>query len=374
MDQDDRWLQRALELAAQAYGETSPNPLVGAAVVRGGRIVGEGVHRRAGQPHAEPQALAVAVRAIAPAEPVERDLTLYVNLEPCSHRGLTPPCVEAILAAPVARVVASVLDPDPRVSGRGVELLRAAGVRVDVGCRRREAVELNHIFIGRQLRRRPFVALKVALAADDCIAAAGGKAARITGEESQRHAHRLRAGHDAILIGVQTLATDRPRLDRRMYDGPGRSPRRLVVDPHLRARPEWLWANGRAVVFCAAESLDTRLDQARALEARADLVGLPRQGAGLDLDALVAALEPRGIWSVLVEGGGRTHRAFLDAGLWDRVYLYRNPELRLAGMPWAAEAAWEREKAHAVERARLHLGPDELEVIAHRDSLVDAGR
>jgi diaminohydroxyphosphoribosylaminopyrimidine deaminase/5-amino-6-(5-phosphoribosylamino)uracil reductase len=369
MHDDDRTMDRALELAARAYGQTSPNPLVGAVVVRAGRIVGEGAHQRAGLAHAEPQALAAALAA-SPAD-AERDLTLYVNLEPCCHEGLTPPCVEAILAAPVSRVVASMLDPDPRVSGRGVERLRRSGVQVDLGCRRPEAEELNHIFIARQRRRRPFVALKVALSADDCIAAADGSRVQITGDAAQQHAHRVRAGHDAILIGVQTLAADRPRLDRRLYDGPGGAPRRLVLDPRLRARPEWLWPDGETVLFCSRRSLESP-GQARELEARARLVGLPERDERLDLEALVGGLEPLGIWSVLVEGGGRTQRGFLDAGLWDRMLLYRNLELRLNGLRWQAGPAWERERERGVVRERRVLGGDELEVVAHRDSLAES--
>jgi diaminohydroxyphosphoribosylaminopyrimidine deaminase / 5-amino-6-(5-phosphoribosylamino)uracil reductase len=367
MHDDDRTMDRALDLAARGYGQTSPNPLVGAVVVRAGRVVGEGVHLRAGQAHAEPQALAAALDA-GSADAAD-DLALYVNLEPCCHQGLTPPCVDAILAARVTRVVASMLDPDPRVSGRGVERLRRSGVRVDLGCRRQEAEELNHVFIARQRRRRPFVALKVALSADDCIAAADGSRVRITGEAAQRHAHRVRAGHDAILVGVQTLAVDRPRLDRRLYDGPGGTPRRLVLDPRLRARPEWLWADRPSVLFCSRRRLEASPVQARDLGARAELVGLPERDDGLDLEALVGSLEGLGIWSVLVEGGGRTQRGFLAAGLWDRMLFYRNPELRLRGLRWEAGPAWEREREHGVVRERTALDGDRLEVVAHRDSL-----
>jgi diaminohydroxyphosphoribosylaminopyrimidine deaminase/5-amino-6-(5-phosphoribosylamino)uracil reductase len=360
---DARFLDRALELAASAYGCTSPNPMVGAVVVRDGEILGTAAHQRAGAPHAEPQALAAAFEADVSTATSSREWTLYLNLEPCAHHGRTPPCVEAIVKAPVRRVVASLVDPDPRVAGRGFERLRGAGIAVDIGGRAALAAELNHVFIGRQRRGRPFVALKVALAADGSIAAADGSPVAITGETARRHVHRLRAGLDAILVGVETLRRDRPRLDRRLDDGPGRAPRRLVLDPDLRADPEWLWpGEPRGVLFCKAGARDargTRLAQV------ADLVTLPECGTGLDLAALPDALVQLDLASVLVEGGGRTHRACLEAGLWDRMYVYRNPRLALGGLPWAAAPAWDAARAGLAPHARRDLDGDELEIWEH---------
>jgi diaminohydroxyphosphoribosylaminopyrimidine deaminase/5-amino-6-(5-phosphoribosylamino)uracil reductase len=369
---DVTYMRRALQLASQAYGQTAPNPLVGAVVVRDGRIVGEGTHRRAGARHAEPQALDAAAAHRRDAQGA-RDLTLFVNLEPCCHQGLTPPCVEAIVASRVGRVVVAMLDPDPRVAGAGLARMRAAGLRVETGCLEREAEELNHVFVARQRRGRPFVALKVALSADGCIAAADGAPRRITGEAAQRHAHRLRAGYDGILIGVETLRRDRPRLDRRLYDGPGRAPRRIVVDPKLRSRAEWLWDDTPpALVLCAEDVLRRSPAAAPALAARARFVGLPRGRDGLDVEALLQALQTHEVWSVLVEGGGRTHAAFLAAGFWDRVYLYRNPRLRLDGLAWSAAEAWRRAAPAAALREPARLGDDELSVHVHRDSVLGA--
>lgn len=351
-----------LDLARLAYGETSPNPLVAACIVRDGRIVAAGVHRRAGSPHAEPQALLALAQD--PAMASTTDLVLHVNLEPCAHHGRTPPCVEAILASPVRRVVAALRDPDPRVAGQGIAHLRAAGVEVTVGPGAREAAELNHVFIARQLRGRPFVALKVARDAGGAIAHADGRPAAITGAAARRHAHWLRAGHDAVLVGVETLRRDRPRLDRRLYIGPGREPRRLVIDPTLRAAPEWLWPGESPlpVIFCTQPAAAA---QAARYRGRAELVPLPGRGAELDLAALPAALASLGVTSVLVEGGGVTHARFLAAGLWDRLYEYTAPQVRLQGMPWSADGTWAAAARVPVPLAAAVLDADRVTVWAH---------
>lgn len=403
--EDVVWMRRVLELAAQAYGETSPNPLVGALVVGPRGVLGTGVHRRAGLPHAEPQAIDAALAEIQRAQDASADLTLFVNLEPCSHHGQTPPCVDAILCSPVRRVVAAMVDPNPQVAGSGIARLRASGVQVDVGCLGREAAELNHVFVARHLRRRPFVALKVALSADGCIAGAGGEPARITGDTARAHTHWLRAGLDAILVGVETLRRDRPRLDRRLYHGPGRNPRRLVLDPNLRCRPEWLWACAppghgraraaatpwhvpedpraaaesahppveRALVFCADDTLARGAAVAPELAARAAIVPLPRAGPSLDLGALVTALEVHGLSSVLVEGGGHTQRTFFEADLWDRVYVYENPALHLAGLAWQAAPLWALLRSGAYLQRSETLGGDRLDVFDHPHSVFAGG-
>ena len=356
--EDAVWMDRALALAARAYGCTSPNPMVGAVVVVGEAVAGEGFHARAGEPHAEPLAIERAGRMLAPNPPP--DVTLYVNLEPCAHHGRTPPCTAAILAAGIPRVVVAILDPDARVAGNGIEILRAHGVEVEVGCRAGAARELNHLFLRRQGRGRPFVALKVARASDGSVAAADGSPVAITGEMARAHVHRLRAGHDAILIGVETLRRDRPRLDIRLYSGPGRAPRRVVIDPRLRADPAWLWP-GEAVRPVVLTSAAARAARGRDFDAVADLVPLPQRPDGtLDVAAIPAALAQLDLWSVLVEGGGRTHRSFLEAGLWDRMYVYSRPGPGIAGLAWEAEASWKA--ATTVALYTETLGVDRLEI------------
>lgn len=371
--EDARFMRRALELALRAYGMTAPNPHVGAVVVHQGQVLGEGWHERAGLPHAEPRALEQAARRIDASDTSRRDLTLYVNVEPCTHQGRTPPCVEAILRAPVGRVVVAMQDPDPRVSGKGIQELRHQGVQVDVGCLQAEAEELNHAFVARQRRRRPFVALKVALSADDCIAGPGGVPVAITSERAQRHAHRVRAGCQAILAGVETVRRDHPRLDRRMYDGPGQVPRRLVFDPRLRSQPEWLQPGREPwLLFAEAAVLEESRDKVRALQGWAEVAALPLGTAGFDLEAFLAWLQEHRLWSVLVEGGGMTHRAFLRAGLWDRLYLYRNASLRLEGLAWSAREAWKAQRQDALIRRQESLGRNGLVVHDHRRSVLDA--
>jgi len=357
-------MDRALELAAHAYGCTSPNPMVGAVVTAGGRLAGEGFHARAGASHAEPLAISAFKRTISPKIDCGDDLVLYVNMEPCAHHGRTPPCAEAIVAAGIQRVVAALQDPDPRVAGRGFDHLRAHGVLVEIGCRARAARELNHIFLVRQERGRPFVALKIARTSDGSIAAIDGAPIAITGDLARAHAHRLRAGHDAILIGVETLRRDQPRLDIRLHRGPGRAPRRVVIDPTLRAEPAWLWPDDaiRPLVFTTAAA---RAARGRAFDSVADLAVLPQRAAGaLDVGAIPSMLAAHDLWSVLVEGGGRTHAAFLAAGVWDRMYVYSQTGPAVAGLAWAADAAW-----RAVNAALLRteaLGSDQLAVFEPR--------
>ncbi len=382
---DEHWMDRALWLAASAYGLTSPNPMVGAVLVRDGTEIGSGVHLAAGQPHAEPQALARFGTQADSSMSSNDDLTLYVSLEPCVHHGHTPPCVDSILDAKVGRVIVAMPDPNPLVSGRGIATLRAAGVLVEVGCRSQAAAELNHAFVARQRRRRPFMALKVALSVDGCIAGAGGERVAITGAAAQLHTHRLRAGLDAILVGVETLRRDRPRLDRRMYHGtqtaavpgpaglgPGKTPRRLVFDPTLRSPPDSLWpGEERAVVFCAEATLDAAPERLGRVREVAAVVALPHGPGGFDLRAWCGELERLAVWGVLVEGGGKTHRKMLEADLWDRLYLFRNQHLRLAGMKWDATEAWERIRDRTIARGETPVGAgdDILEVYDHRESV-----
>jgi diaminohydroxyphosphoribosylaminopyrimidine deaminase/5-amino-6-(5-phosphoribosylamino)uracil reductase len=367
MTRDETMMQRALACAARAWGETSPNPMVGAVLARGDRVLGEAWHSRAGQPHAEPQVLQV-LRKPSDVEPAgsEGDLTLYVNLEPCNHVGRTPPCTETILASPVRQVVVSMPDPDPRVSGRGIERLRAAGVEVRVGVLERPARELNHAYLGRQLRGRPFIALKVALSADGCIAGAQKQPVRITGDSARRHTHEVRAGMDAILVGIETLRLDRPRLDCRLATHRQNVPRRLILDPGLRLQDAWLRPGAETpLVLCSAAALlSLPAARRRQLEERVQLQVVPGRRDHLDLQALPDLLAAHNLWSVLVEGGGDTHRRFLDADLWDRMYVYRNESLRLHGLPWSAASLWES-RSEAILLRTERLGESTCHVHTH---------
>ncbi|HEX4406631.1 MAG TPA: bifunctional diaminohydroxyphosphoribosylaminopyrimidine deaminase/5-amino-6-(5-phosphoribosylamino)uracil reductase RibD, partial [Polyangia bacterium] len=232
---DDRFMRRALVLAARGRGATRPNPMVGAVVARGGRILAEGFHRRVGGPHAEVNALARLSPGAA------RGATLYVNLEPCCHTGRTGPCTEAILAAGIARVVVGMRDPNPLVDGRGVARLRRAGVRVDLGCLEAESRALNRAFAIWVRERRPLVTLKAAASLDGFIADGRPRKRRapawITGPEARLVAHELRAAHDAVLVGSGTVLADDPHLTVRL-PGAKEAPTRVVLDGRLRTPPK----------------------------------------------------------------------------------------------------------------------------------------
>lgn len=317
---DQIGMARALALAGQGRGLTSPNPMVGALIVRDGLPVGEGVHRRAGSPHAEVEAL----KAVGPRA---EGACLYVNLEPCVHRGRTPPCVDAILAAGIRRVVVGCLDPNPLVNGRGVERLREAGVEVTVGVREDEARALNRAFFKFIATDRPFVTLKAALTLDGKIAAWDGNSRWITGEEARTEVHRMRAGADAILVGIETVLRDDPELTVRLPDVGPREPLRVVADSRLRTPPDArvlrAGTPGRTVIACVAGA---PAEAARALRARGvEVLDCPARDGRVDLDALLAELARRGVVSLLAEGGGELNASLLEAGLVDRVAFFVAP-------------------------------------------------
>ena len=315
---------RALELAALGRGRTAPNPPVGAVVVRGGRIVGEGHHTAAGQAHAETVAL-------ADAGPIARGATLYVTLEPCCHHGRTPPCTDAIIAAGVAEVRYAIGDPDPRVAGGGRRALVEAGIRVEAGEAAEAAGELLRGYLLRGRLGRPWVTAKFAMSLDGKIATRSGHARWISGEASRAHAHRLRDRSDAVIVGIGTALADDPWLTVRPAPADGHQPHRVVVDSRLRlplgsalAGPEL--AGGTTVAFAAptgggTASAAALARAAAALEDRGlTLLGLaPDPSGSVSLRDLAAALGRRGYNDVLVEGGGELLAGFFALGLVDEV-------------------------------------------------------
>ncbi len=361
-------MRRALDLAGRARGLTSPNPMVGAVVAAGGEIVGEGYHRQAGAPHAEIEALQ---RAGARA----RGATLYLTLEPCNHVGRTPPCVPAIVAAGIARVVVAVADPNPFVAGRGAGALLAAGVMVDVGLLAEVAEQQNRVFLTAMRERRPHVTLKAATTADGKIADVHGVSKWITGDAARAHAHRLRAEADAIVVGATTALRDDPALTVRLAEPWPREPWRVVLDAAGRVSPQAQLIRGatpaRALVAIAH---DADAGRARALEAAgATVVRLPAREGRIEVAALLADLFARDVRGVLVEGGGEVHAAFLEAGVVDRVALFVAP-LLLGGReaPTAIGGAG-RDLKSAVRLTRptvTALGDD---VLLEADVVRDAG-
>ena len=306
---DEEFLRLAFDLAEIAEGDTSPNPLVGAVVVRDGDIVGRGYHRRFGGPHAE-------VFALDEAGERAEGATLYVTLEPCGHFGKTPPCAERIIEAGIVRVVASIEDPNPLVSGRGLATLRAAGIDVEVGRLRDVAIRQNEIFLKYIQTGTPFVHLKLATSLDGRIATRTGDARWISGQPAQVLVHRWRRRHAAVLVGIGTVLADDPQLTVRHVVG--RQPVPIVLDARgrlpLTAR---LLAGDRRPIVAAA-----RVDPPRRVElesAGCRVWELPSEGGGVDLTSLLTQLGGAGIDSVLVEGGGETAASLLAARLVDRV-------------------------------------------------------
>jgi diaminohydroxyphosphoribosylaminopyrimidine deaminase/5-amino-6-(5-phosphoribosylamino)uracil reductase len=313
--QDRSWMEQALALGALGEGSASPNPRVGCLLVRDGRPVGSGFHRAQGQPHAEAVAVARAGDRV-------RGATAYVSLEPCAHQGLTPPCVDLLVASGVRRVVAALQDPNPRVDGRGFAALRRAGVEVEVGLLADEATRLNRAFLQHHRAGRPLVTIKAAASLDGVISARGGCSQWITGGPARRFAHRLRFGHDALLVGAGTLRADDPRLTVRL-DGVHAPRLRVVLTRDLDCDPGarvFEGASGpRPRIYTAVEA--SREREAR-FAGRADVVRVAARDGWLDLRCVLADLAAQGIQSVMVEGGARTLGAFLEAGLADRAALF----------------------------------------------------
>lgn len=319
---DLAWLERAFELAEKGRYGVAPNPMVGAVLVRGGRVVGEGWHRRAGTAHAE----AIALRRAGSAA---RGSDLYLTLEPCAHQGRTPPCAPRIVAAGIRRVVVAATDPNPIVSGRGLRELRRAGVRVIVAPEpwRRRAEEQNEIFRASILRRRPFVLAKWASTLDGRIADGNARSRWITGEQARRRALLLREEYDAVLVGAGTIAADDPRLTRRLGLAKGRPHWRIVVDGRMRVPPAarvWKGGGERVLVTAVAPGADA----ARRFERLGVRVWTLRgRGGRVDLRRLLAELGRHGVASLMVEGGAETLGAFFAAGLVDRVAAFLAPRV-----------------------------------------------
>jgi diaminohydroxyphosphoribosylaminopyrimidine deaminase/5-amino-6-(5-phosphoribosylamino)uracil reductase len=319
---DHRHMARALELAARGLATTDPNPRVGAVLVQAGEVVGEGWHERAGEPHAE-------VHALRAAGDSARGATLYVTLEPCSHFGRTPPCVDAVIAAGVARVVCAMPDPNPAVNGSGLGKLRAAGIEVESGLLAAAAQALNCGFVRRMRDGLPWVRLKLGVSLDGRTALATGESRWITGDASRADVQRWRARSSVVLTSAATVIRDDPRLDVRL-EGASRQPLRVIVDSDLTvSAPARIFEPpGSVLVFTASENAGTRA----LLEQRgARIESAPRGEEGLDLRAVferLAALAANEVW---VECGARLAGALVEAGLVNELVVYVAPSLLGSG-------------------------------------------
>lgn len=318
---DARWMRVALELAKAALGQTSPNPAVGAVVVRDGEVVGLGTHLRAGEPHAEVHALRMAGEKA-------RGAVLYVTLEPCSHYGKTPPCTEQIIAAGIRKVVIACTDPNPRVQGTGIARLKQAGLEVVTGVCEAETRHLNRYFFKWVATGRPFVTVKTAATLDGKLAAYTGDSRWVTGEEARRQVHRLRRQHDAVMVGIHTVLHDDPQLTVRWDEGKSRPPLRVVLDSRLRLPLEARLVQDReapTIVYTTAQAPPAKQEALR--RCGVEVVVVPVHEGHVDGAAVLDDLGRRGVTAVLVEGGGTLNFSLLARQLVDEVVMFIAPKL-----------------------------------------------
>lgn len=318
--EDHAFMARALQLAERGRDTATPNPNVGCVIVKAGRIIGEGWHERAGEPHAETMALRACRES-------PQGSTVYVSLEPCAHEGRTPPCADALAAARVARVVAAIEDPNPLVDGSGASRLRDAGIRVDVGLMAAQAEEAHRGFLHRMRLGRPWMRIKSAASLDGRIALANGESQWITGEAARRDAHALRARSCAMLTGIGTVLRDDPELTVR-HVACARQPRRVVIDSRLDIPPGAKILQGAPpIIFTVSPDEAKR----RVLEAMgAEVVAAPadaRKPGKTDLAAIARELAARGFNEVTIETGAKLNGSFLAAGVIDEIVLYLAPML-----------------------------------------------
>jgi len=319
---DTDYMKMALHLAQQGRGRTSPNPMVGAVVVKDGAVAGMGYHQKAGTPHAE-------IHALNEAGMAAQGSTLYVTLEPCCHRGRTLPCVDFIIRSRVARVVAAMQDPNPLVNGRGIRMLRDAGIKVDVGILENEARKLNEFFIKYITKKIPFVILKAAVSLDGRIATRTGDSRWITGEAARERAHEIRDTVDAVLVGVNTVITDNPSLTTRLAGRQGRDPIRIILDTHLRtpldARVIVNDSPAKTFIFAGG---DVARERIKAYQERNVTVLVAKKG--MHRIEFVQILEDLGVMevsSLMIEGGAEVHASALKSGIVDRVVFFVAPKI-----------------------------------------------
>jgi diaminohydroxyphosphoribosylaminopyrimidine deaminase/5-amino-6-(5-phosphoribosylamino)uracil reductase len=325
------FMRLALEEAAKGLGRTSPNPVVGAVLVKGGRIIARGYHRRAGTAHAE-------VVALEAAGAKARGADLYTTLEPCDHYGRTPPCSQAILDAGVRRVIVASSDPNPKVNGKGVARLRRAGVEVLTGVLREEADQLNRPFFKAVSTGLPYVTLKAAVTLDGKLATATGDSRWVTGEQARAWVHRLRDRVDVILVGANTVHKDNPQLTTRLPEGAGKDPVRVVVDSRLRLSSKLKVFTQRSPARTVVATLEDPAGRKakRLLATGAEVWRTPERGGHVDLEALLRRIAREGLNHVLVEGGAEVFGSLLREELADELLLFVAPKLiGSEGLSWS---------------------------------------
>jgi diaminohydroxyphosphoribosylaminopyrimidine deaminase / 5-amino-6-(5-phosphoribosylamino)uracil reductase len=319
---DQDFMQMALDLAIKGEGFTSPNPMVGAVVVKDGRVVGSGYHEQVGGPHAE-------ANAIDAAGPLAEGATLYVTLEPCNHTGRTPPCTLKIIEAGIRRVVIAMLDPNRKVAGGGADFLKQKGIQIEIGACREQAQKLNEAFIKHVCTGRPLVMVKCAATLDGRIATRTGDSRWVTGERSRQFVHRLRHAVDAILVGINTVRMDNPSLTARLPDRRGKDPVRIILDTHLSISPDArLLQQKSAADTILVVGKDAAGEKLRAFEkAGIRLIRSEIKDGLIDLVALVERLGSMQLTSLLIEGGSRVLASAFNAGIVDKVFFFYAPKI-----------------------------------------------
>lgn len=314
---DRVYMRKAIQLAGRGWGSVSPNPMVGAVIVKRGHVVADGYHHAAGKPHAEAEALEKAGAGA-------KGAALYVNLEPCTHFGKTPPCVDRIIKAGVRRVVIGMKDPNPLVSGKGIAKLRRAGIETEVGLMKEEAEGLNEIFIKYVTTGKPFVIVKTAMSLDGKICTESGNSRWITGEKSRKFVHRIRAGVDGIVIGINTVIKDNPELTVR-YGRFFRNPVKIIVDSRCRIPAGSKVFENTSNLVIAATSACKNAGKLR--KTGACVLMIKKSRGRVDIGALVTELGRMGFTSLLIEGGGEITGSAVSSGIVDKVLFFIAPKI-----------------------------------------------
>ncbi|WP_188455153.1 bifunctional diaminohydroxyphosphoribosylaminopyrimidine deaminase/5-amino-6-(5-phosphoribosylamino)uracil reductase RibD [Virgibacillus oceani] len=356
---DEYYMRFALNLANKVSGQTSPNPPVGAVVVKNGEIIGFGAHLRAGEAHAEVHALQMAGEKA-------KDATIYVTLEPCSHFGKTPPCADLIIEMGIKRTVIAVTDPNEKVSGQGIEKLRNAGIEVELGILQSEAEQVNEVFFHYTKTKTPYVTIKSAVSLDGKTATVNGESKWITGEEARMDVHEYRHKHDAILVGVNTVIADNPSLTTRLPNG-GKNPLRIIVDTNLRTPLEAKVIQDQEAdtwIFVGKNVTEQRMDSFKGKN-QVNVIQLDDEQ--VNINKLLKFLGNKGVMSLFVEGGAEINGSFLEGNHINQLILYMAPKLiggKRAPTAFAGNGLQSIAEAFALDIKQVELINEDIRIIA----------
>jgi diaminohydroxyphosphoribosylaminopyrimidine deaminase / 5-amino-6-(5-phosphoribosylamino)uracil reductase len=355
---DYTYMKLALDLARGTLGQTAPNPVVGAVLVKDSQIIGMGAHLKAGEPHAE-------VHAIQMAGDKARDAVLYVTLEPCSHYGKTPPCSDLVIRTGVRKVFVATTDPNPQVAGTGIERMRKAGIEVEVGLLQEEARELNKVFFYNIQTKLPYVTLKSAVSLDGKTATVTGESKWITGEAARADVHKFRHQHDGILVGVNTVLKDNPSLTTRMASG-GKNPIRIILDTYLRTPLDAKVVTDREAPTWIFTGADVDKQQmGRFIEKGIEVIQMETNR--ISIKDLLTILGERGITSLFVEGGAEIHGSFLKEGSFQQVIMYIAPKLiggKLAPTSFTGQGIEKIAEAISLDIKQVEMVGGDIRIIA----------